>query len=195
MADAWRALDRDVPEQVAALSGLIRTVTPLRPDQGPVVCVARHAFGAVGVAPATDPDALAVMLLEAGRRIAFHALQDLCELIDPQWRPPATRPAPAPRTTPPPAAAPAAAAAARSAAEAALTLRDAYADLGLADLWRARQRLPGAAADVAGRRSRAHRDRAVANLDRLTQENALTADGACFVAGMRAAIAGSRGAR
>lgn len=165
--DAWESVQREVPGYAASLQVALRTITPLvrDPAGGQRSGSSRDAYGAVGVGPVPDADALAVLLVHEVQHVKFGALMDLCELVDPDdpikvrvgWRPD-------PRPI-----------------EAALT--GAYAHMAVADVWRVRA-VQGRHAD-AEQQFRMFHDWVTTAVDSIERTNACTEDGEIFVAAMR----------
>ncbi|MFG1868182.1 FxsB family cyclophane-forming radical SAM/SPASM peptide maturase [Micromonospora arborensis] len=97
LAEAWRVMHRDVPAHAAALDGGLRAVVPLAPDPARPLrsATARQAFGAVAVTPASDPEAMAVLLVHEWQHAKLGAVLDRYDLVEPgqgsrirvPWRP------------------------------------------------------------------------------------------------------------
>jgi uncharacterized protein len=169
---AWESVLGEVPRYATSLELAIHTVTPLAgaPSGGLRSGSSRDAYGAVGIGPVPDADALALLLVHEVQHIKFGALVDVYDLVDHDrpsfvrvgWRPD-------PRPT-----------------EAALT--GAYAHLAVADIWRARiDRLPRPA-PRARDNFRQYRDWVTAALAKIEATEALTEDGRRFVIAMRGTV-------
>jgi uncharacterized protein len=164
---AWESVQREVPGYSASLQASLRTITPLVRDPAGAQRSgsSRDAFGAVGVGPVPDADALAVLLVHEVQHVKFGALMDLCDLVDPDdpiqvrvgWRPD-------PRPI-----------------EAALT--GAYAHLAVADVWRVRA-AHGRHAD-AERQFRMYHEWVTTAVDSIERTRAYTDNGEIFLAAMR----------
>ncbi|MFC0006262.1 FxsB family cyclophane-forming radical SAM/SPASM peptide maturase [Micromonospora siamensis] len=167
LAAAWRVAHRDVPAHGRTLDAGLRAVVPLAPDPTAPLrsATARQAFGAVAVAPVTDPETLAVLLVHEWQHAKLGALLDLVDLVD-SASPVLTRVAW--RTDPRPAEG---------------VLQGAYAHLAVTEVWRARARRPDA--DVARRHAARYRDWTRDALDALLAGGALTGTGERFVRRMR----------
>jgi uncharacterized protein len=83
LREAWRLIRAETPGYAPALRTALRTVVPLRADEGgrQRASTARHAFGSVAAAPA-DPADLAVLLVHEFQHGKLGALLDLCDLVD-----------------------------------------------------------------------------------------------------------------
>ena len=123
LEQAWPLVERDAPGQADGLRCGIRAITPLVPDPNGTLrsATSRDTFGAVGIAFADDPAAMAVMLVHEFQHTKLGAVLDLIDLVDDRaaddrlrvgWRPD-------PRPV-----------------EAAL--QGTYAHLAIADIWRRR---------------------------------------------------------
>lgn len=173
LATAWRIVLADAPEQAAGMTAGLRVVTPLvaAPDGRRRSSYARHAFGAVAVAP-TDADALAVLLVHEFQHVKLGALIDIIDFYDPTYPGLITvgwRPEPRPVE---------------------MVLHGTYAHLAIADMWRARAERSGdAAAAATFRRYRDWTTEAMANL---AATQALTPAGVRLLALMDATIASWR---
>jgi uncharacterized protein len=165
--DAWESIQRELPGYAASLQIALRTITPLvrDPAGGQRSGSSRDAYGAVGVGPVPDADALAVLLVHEVQHVKFGALMDLCELIDPDdpiqvrvgWR---SDPRPI---------------------EAALT--GAYAHMAVADVWRVRA-LRGRHTD-AEQQFRMYHEWVTTAVDAIERTRVCTADGEIFLGAMR----------
>ena len=112
LAAAWAHLAVDAPDQEPGLRRVLRVIVPLTAaaDGSPRGATSRHAFGAVGLAPPTDPATLAALLVREFQHTKIDAVLDLVDLVTT---------GPDPRRV-------------------EATLRGAYADLAVAALWRRR---------------------------------------------------------
>jgi uncharacterized protein len=83
--DAWREIERDHAAYAPALAAGLTTLTPLNdaPDGSEPGAVARHAFGAIALAPPADPAALALLLIHEFQHVKLGAILDLFDLYDP----------------------------------------------------------------------------------------------------------------
>lgn len=201
---AWRAVQREVPGQLPGMRGAQRVLVPLTPDPGGAdrAATARHAFGAVAVAPVARADELAVLLVHELQHAKLSAVLERYDLVDPHYagrlRVP-WRPDPRPVEG---------------------VLHGTYAHLAVADVWRARAAADdgvtggstaagddaaaenaapanGGAAAVPGgsvpraealQRYHRYRDWTLGALDELLATGALTAAGARFAARMRETV-------
>jgi uncharacterized protein len=173
---AWRLIRDDAPELAVGIRAALRTVTPLAADPNGALrsAAARHAFGAVGIAPAAASN-LATLIVHEFQHNKLSGVLDLCYLFDPRhaarlrvpWRPD-------PRPV-----------------EGAL--HGAYAHLGMARLWRARALVPGSGQRRARELFRTYRDWTSETVDELRGTGALTPDGLRFVDGMAGTVAVWRG--
>ncbi|MDI2125321.1 aKG-HExxH-type peptide beta-hydroxylase [Yinghuangia seranimata] len=78
---AWHAIEAAAPEYAEPTARILGTVTPLLPQPGrDVSSAARHAFGAVAVAPCADPHALAALIVHEVQHVKLGALLDLVPL-------------------------------------------------------------------------------------------------------------------
>jgi uncharacterized protein len=165
---AWPSVLRDAPDQAAGLAGGLTTITPLVAD--PVTlrsATSRQAYGALGIALAPDPAAMAVMLVHEFQHTKLGAVLDLVDLVDPDatgltevgWRPD-PRPAES-------------------------VLQGTYAHLSVADMWRHRagRGEPGAAGHY-----RMYRDWTAAAIGELSAGDALTVPGRRFVDRLAATV-------
>jgi uncharacterized protein len=169
LAAAWRRIRTDAPRHAPGLRIAFRALVPLRPGSAGhrPSTTNRHAFGAVGAAPLPDDDALAALLVQEVQRAKLGAVLDLCDLVDPARRQLVTaawRGEDRPIET---------------------VLREAYALLGTADIWRARDAVAGHRGSVVGRQFRHHQQEICAAVDSLILTRALTLDGERFVNRMR----------
>jgi uncharacterized protein len=172
---AWRLIRDDAPALAVGIRAALRAVTPLAadPDGRLRSAAARHAFGAVGIAPAAAAN-LATLIVHEVQHNKLSGVLDLCYLFDPRhparlrvpWRPD-------PRPV-----------------EGAL--HGAYAHLGMAALWRTRALTPGSGQRRAWELFRTYRDWTVATVDELRGTGALTPHGQRFVDGMAGAVAAWR---
>ncbi|MEU1271243.1 HEXXH motif-containing putative peptide modification protein [Streptomyces sp. NPDC005799] len=166
VAAAWDVVTRMVPERTAACAALWTALVPLRPPrtgQG-ASSSAREAYGAIAASFTADPVRLAETVVHESAHIAFGALADLTDLVDPDdrtlqkvgWRDDA-RPV-------------------------GSVLTGTHAHLALLEFWRRRRReLTGGQARVASARLH-HYGRQVADALRILQAHpALTPMGARFV--------------
>jgi HEXXH motif-containing protein len=82
---AWELLMAEQPEQVAGMSVALRQLVPLRTsaDGNQVSASNRVCFGAIGMSPTGDPEAIAELLLHESRHEVLDALLDLVELCRP----------------------------------------------------------------------------------------------------------------
>src|SRR5262249_46344180 len=85
LARAWMVLRTEAPGLARWMDALIRTVTPIRPTSyRPVrATTTREAFGAVALSPAPPP-VLGSLLAEQVARLTVAAVQDACDLADPE---------------------------------------------------------------------------------------------------------------
>ncbi|MBX6751911.1 MAG: FxsB family radical SAM/SPASM domain protein, partial [Micromonosporaceae bacterium] len=170
---AWRSVLADAPEHAAGMTAGLRVITPLvaAPDGTQRSSYARHAFGAVAVAP-TAADALAVLLVHEFQHVKLGALIDIIDLYDPGYRELLTvgwRPDPRPIE---------------------MVLHGTYAHLAIADIWRARAERSGD--DTAAATFRQYRDWTTQALAKLAATRALTPAGARLLELMNATIASWR---
>ncbi|MFI0981007.1 FxsB family cyclophane-forming radical SAM/SPASM peptide maturase [Streptomyces sp. NPDC021093] len=175
--EAWRLIRTEHPRYAAGLAALT-TVTPLAaPPPGTEASeTSRDAFGAVGVALPSSPEALALLLVHEFQHVKLGALQDMFDLLDGSddgRYPVAWREDPRPPDA---------------------VLQGAYAHLAVADVWRTRslrrtQAADDAAADAV-HRAEYWRDGVLAALDTLAGTGALTGLGRRLVTGMRTAAKG-----
>jgi uncharacterized protein len=175
LAGAWRLIRDDAPALAVGVRAALRTVTPLAADTDGRLrsAAARHAFGAVGIAPAAAPN-LATLIVHEVQHNKLSGVLDLCHLFDPRhparlrvpWRPD-------PRPV-----------------EGAL--HGAYAHLGMAALWRTRALTPGSGQRRARELFRTYRDWTDATVDELRGTGALTPHGRRFVDGMAGSVAAWR---
>ncbi|MCO8269555.1 FxsB family radical SAM/SPASM domain protein [Actinoplanes sp. TRM 88003] len=157
LAQAWDHLAADAPEQLDGLRQGLRAIVPLAPAPDGTLrsATSRHAFGALGLARADDPAALAVLLVHEFQHTKLGAVLDLIDLVPDDavterlrvgWRPD-------PRPV-----------------EAAL--QGAYAHLAVADVWRRRDN---------PELFRMYRDWTAEAIDALLTGDRLTPAGARFV--------------
>ncbi|MGH3695997.1 MAG: FxsB family cyclophane-forming radical SAM/SPASM peptide maturase [Pseudonocardiaceae bacterium] len=85
VARAWALVRAETPDLARGMDTLIRTVTPIRSrSHRPArATTTPDAFGAVALSPAAPP-VLGSLLVEQVARIAFAAVQDVCDLADPE---------------------------------------------------------------------------------------------------------------
>src|SRR5262249_52098937 len=97
LVEAWGGIQRETPRYAASIANALGVLTPLLADplgrqrSGSN----RNSYGAVGVGPVPDGDALAVLLIHEIQHVKFGALVDLCDLVDTRdpttirvsWRP------------------------------------------------------------------------------------------------------------
>lgn len=84
LAEAWQVCQTRFPRYAAGVDTLLTTVTPLRPRPGSGASAAcRRAFGAVGIAYTSDPEALAVLLVHEIQHVKLGALLDAVPLYRP----------------------------------------------------------------------------------------------------------------
>ncbi|GGM39713.1 FxsB family cyclophane-forming radical SAM/SPASM peptide maturase [Dactylosporangium sucinum] len=142
--------------------GTLRAVVPLRPDAAgrERSAAARDAFGAVAVAPVTDPAALAVLLVHEVQHVKLGAVLDVTALFDRADRRTVRVPW---REDPRPVEG---------------VLQGTYAFVAVADLWRAR---PGPTADQ-------YRAWASGAVDALLEGGGLTPAGQEFVSRLRSTL-------
>lgn len=157
-ASAARIVRTEYPEHADGLRHGLLAITPLREADGPLR-TDRHAFGALGLGPPSDARHLAVLLVEGVQYIKAGALLDMFTLYDPADRglhgnPPRMLDA---------------------------LLRDAYAHLAVADLWRRRR--PGDR-EAVGRRA-VRREIVQGELDALADSGSLTSAGERLLERMR----------
>jgi uncharacterized protein len=163
---AWSLLASLLPDRAAACARLWSALVPLYPgrDRRGRSSSAREAFGAVAVAPDTDPARLAEAAVHETAHIAFAALTDLVDLADPRdrthhrvgWRP-----------DPRPVGA---------------VLTGAYAHLSLLELWtRGADGMDGVRAQEAEERLHRYGRQVAAALGEVAGQRALTPVGAEFV--------------
>lgn len=161
---AGRRLTAAVPAYADVLAAGLRSVVPLREaTAGDLSATAKHAFGAIALAPPLAPGGLDDLIVHEFQHVKLHALVDLHELFDAAdprrvhvpWR---GDPRPVEGV-----------------------LHGAYAHLALAHLWRARGQ--------AGRdRYLRYRRWVLEAAAALLAMGALTADGERFVEGIRVAV-------
>lgn len=169
LSEARESVTREVPQYATSLDVTMQAVTPLAADPAGRLRSGskRDAYGAVGIGPVPDADALAVLLVHEVQHLKFGALVDVYDLVDHDCRAFVSvgwRPDPRP-------------------IEAALT--GAYAHLAVADIWRARKDRSAAAAE----NHRMYRDWVIAALAKVEGTGGLTANGRRFVSAMRETIA------
>jgi uncharacterized protein len=175
IAAAWQTIRTEVPGQVPGMRTGLRVVTPLRADLAGQLrsATARHAFGAVGAAPATG-DALAVLLVHEFQHTKLGAVLDLCDLFDPAyrsvlrvgWR--------------------------RDERPIEGALQGTYAHLGVADVWRVRAEVAGSGQAEARRLFRQYRSWTSDAADALLSTGALTPAGTRFVSRIAQTLAAWR---
>lgn len=170
---AWQIVLADVPEQAAGMTAGLRVITPLvaATDGTRRSSYARHAFGAVAVAP-TDADALAVLLVHEFQHVKLGALIDIIDFYDPGYPELLTvgwRPDPRPIE---------------------MVLQGTYAHLAIADIWRVRAERSGD--DTAAATFRRYRDWTTQALAKLAATRALTPAGVRLLELMNATIASWR---
>jgi len=85
VAHAWVLVRAEAPDLARWMDALIRTVTPIRPTpcRAARTTTTRNAFGAVGLSPAA-PSVLGSLLVGQVARITVAAVQDVCDLADPE---------------------------------------------------------------------------------------------------------------
>ncbi len=85
VAHAWAMVRAEAPDLARGMDALIRTVTPIRPmPYRPTrATTTRHAFGAVALSLAAPP-VLGSLLVGQVARITVAAVQDVCDLADPE---------------------------------------------------------------------------------------------------------------
>jgi len=85
VAGAWASVRADAPALARGMDALIRTLTPLQPmSYRPArATTTRNAFGAVALSPAAQP-VLGSLLVGQVARITIAAVQDVCDLADPE---------------------------------------------------------------------------------------------------------------
>jgi uncharacterized protein len=85
LAHAWAAVRAEAPDFARGMDALIRTVTPIRhtPYRPARATTTRDAFGAVALSLAAPP-VLGWLLVEQVARITVAAVQDVCDLADPE---------------------------------------------------------------------------------------------------------------
>lgn len=174
---AWQSIERDVPGQLPGIRSAQRVLVPLEADPHNVerAATARHAFGAVAVAPVAQADGLAVLLVHELQHAKLSAVLDLYDLVDPHfsgrlrvpWRPD-PRPVEA-------------------------VLHGTYAHLSVADVWRSRAVVPAAggarAAEAAAAQYHRYRGWTLGALDELLGTGALTPSGKRFAVRMCETVA------
>jgi uncharacterized protein len=172
MADAWRIVRRDAPEQVPGMRVGLRLIAPLTQDpEGKLrSSTARHAFGAVAMAPA-NAESAAVMLVHEFQHGKMGALLDLVDLYDPRYQPLIKigwREDPRPLEG---------------------VLQGTYAHLSVALMWLARAQRPGPDQMAAKAQFKIYHEWTLGAVDALTRTGALTPMGRRFVDGMAKALA------
>ncbi len=87
---AWAVVRAEAPDLARGMDALVRTVAPLRstPYRPARATTTPDAFGAVALSPATPP-VLGSLLVEQVARITIAAVQDVCDLADPEKPSPA----------------------------------------------------------------------------------------------------------
>jgi len=85
IARAWATVRAEAPDLARGMDALIRTVTSLRstPYRPARATTTRNAFGAVALSPAAPP-VLGSLLVGQVARITVAAVQDVCDLADPE---------------------------------------------------------------------------------------------------------------
>ncbi|GAA4458138.1 FxsB family cyclophane-forming radical SAM/SPASM peptide maturase [Phytohabitans houttuyneae] len=169
LIEARESVASEVPQYAVSLDVTMQTITPLAADPSGRLRSGskRDAYGAVGIGPVPDADALAVLLVHEVQHLKFGALVDVYDLVDHSrrafvrvgWR---SDPRPV---------------------EAALT--GTYAHLAVAEIWRARADRTAAAAGNYLR----YRQWITSALAAVERSGALTESGRRFVIAMRQTIA------
>ncbi|MGQ5261509.1 aKG-HExxH-type peptide beta-hydroxylase [Micromonospora sp. ZYX-F-536] len=169
---AWRWLRGHLPAHADGLTGLLRSLVPLRPPPSghAVSATSRDALGAIALSVPADPKTLALLLVHELQHTKLGALLDLVPLHHPGG--PARYRAPW-RLDPRPVGA---------------LLQGAYAHLGVAEVWRCR-RAEGVDAAFEFAYWREQTARAVRQLAAATE---LTDAGRTFTAGMADTLRGWR---
>jgi uncharacterized protein len=87
LRDAWRLIERDVPQQMAALQAGLRAVVPLESGQSGTLhsASAQQAFGAVAT-QWCEPSHLAVQVVHEFQHSKMTALLDGYQLFDPSYK-------------------------------------------------------------------------------------------------------------
>ena len=163
---ARRLIEQRYPEYDGTLSAGLRALVPLRPspDGHAASATARHAFGALSLAPAPDPEVFALLLMHEFQHVKLGALLDLFDLYDVSD----TRLYYAPwREDPRPFEG---------------LLQGTYAHVAVVDYWRGRAELADPAAQVHFAR---WRDQTWQALETLEASGSLTEIGRRLVSGMR----------
>lgn len=85
LTHAWVMVRAEAPDLTRGMDALIRTVTPIRPrpHRPARATTTRDAFGAVALSPAAPP-VLGSLLVEQVARTTIAAVQDVCDLVDPE---------------------------------------------------------------------------------------------------------------
>jgi uncharacterized protein len=161
---ALTVVGRQTPGYLDSITHALKVLTPLRADplgrqrSGS----SRDSYGAVGVGPVPDGDALAVLLIHEVQHLKFAAVADLCDLVEAEDR---TRIRVGWRPDPRPV-------------EAALT--GAYAHMAVADVWRARSGAGASSGAAPAERFHHYRDMVISVINAIIHTSALTPDGRRF---------------
>ncbi len=85
VASAWVSVQAEAPDLARGMDALVRTITPLRATayRPARATTTRSAFGAVALSPAAAP-VLGSLLVGQVARITVAAVQDVCDLTDPE---------------------------------------------------------------------------------------------------------------
>ncbi|MCM4080161.1 FxsB family cyclophane-forming radical SAM/SPASM peptide maturase [Paractinoplanes hotanensis] len=163
---AWGHLAADAPEQLGGLRQGVRAIVPLAPAPDGTLrsATSRHAFGALGLARADDPAAVAVLLVHEFQHTKLGAVLDLIDLVPEDAV--AERLRVGWRSDPRPVEA---------------ALQGAYAHLAVADIWRRRDNRE---------LFRMYRDWTAEAIDALRSGDRLTPAGSRFVARMADTVNG-----
>jgi uncharacterized protein len=160
LAAAWQLIQDEAPAYLPGLRAGLKAVVPLQADPTGQLraSTARHAFGAIGAAPAS-PEALAVMLVHEFQHGKLGAILDLYDLFDDGYR---SMLRVGWREDPRPIEG---------------VIQGTYAHLAVADIWRGRSMRQGPDGPPAYATYRQYRDWTVAGIDALRQTCALTPAG------------------
>jgi len=167
LADAWRLIVRDHPDQADGMRAALRSVVPLSPanPHGEVSSASRDAFGSLALSVPADSATLAMLLIHEFQHVKLGGLLDLVDLYGrggearyfAPWR-----------TDPRPIGG---------------LLQGAYAFVGVTDFWRRhRAATTGAAAATAEFEFALRRRQTARALEELATSGELTATGSRLVA-------------